>query len=292
MKHFKVATIAICILTLGSPTAWARTLEGQDQESRVLSDKWYGSLGWFGADLTTDIAFGFGDFIGTSIRLEDDLSIEDTKDSFRFGMRYRFNRKHAISFGGFQLNRKGGRTIDKEIVIEDPDGDGGLRFQLGADIASEIDNDVAAITYNYSFYNNGKIEAGVNFGLSIYDFTVQLTGEAVVLDENGVPITGTDIYAADSSVTAPIPTYGIFVNYAIRKNLIFTFTSSALNLDVSDLEGRVGDTRGTVEWFFSRHVGVGVGISRTSIEVRDTGNDPYRVEYSYGGFVAHFSAAF
>ncbi len=290
MKSHRNVLLAAVLIGCATP-AIADPLEGQERESRILSDKWYVSVGWFGADISTDVAFGFGDFIGTSIRLEDELSLAENKDSTRLGFRYRFNRKHSIALGAFELNRTATTTIDEPIEIEGPDGDG-LRFNLGATVDSEIDNKILGIFYNYSLYNNGKIDAGLNFGLSTYDFGLSLAGEAELIDEDGNPIGTTQARSGHSSVTAPVPVYGVFINYAIRKNVIFTFNSGALNLDVGDYEGRVADTRGSVEWFFTKHFGVGGGVTSTNVEVQKTGEDPFRVDYSYGGFLLFLSGAF
>ena len=272
--------------------ALADPLDGQDHESRVLSDNWYFSLGWFGADISTDVAFGFGDHIGTSIRLEDELQLAENKDSARLGFKYRFNRKHAISLGAFRINRTATSVIEDDIEVQGPGEDDGLRFGVGATLDSTLDADFLGIYYNYSFYNNGKIDAGINVGFSTYDFGLDLAGQAELIDEDGNPIGGTEFRSTSESVVAPVPAYGIFLNSAIRKNVIFTFTSQGLHLDVGDIEGRVSDTRGTVEWFFLKNFGVGGGVTNTNIEVQETGEDPFRVEYDYGGFVFYFAGVF
>jgi hypothetical protein len=291
MKNHRSVLLAAVLIACAAP-AVADPLEGQDHDSRVLSDKWYFSLGWFGADISTDVAFGFGEHVGTSIRLEDELQLDENKDSARFGFRYRFDRKHSIALGGFRLNRSSTSAIDDEIEIEGPGGGEGVRFGVGATLDSTLDADFLGIFYNYSFYNNGKIDAGINLGLSTYDFGLELAGQAELIDEDGNTIGGTEFRSTSSSVLAPVPAYGIFMNYAIRKNVIFSFTSQGLHLDVGDIEGRVSDTRGTVEWFFLKNVGVGGGVTNTNIEVQETGDDPFRVEYDYGGFVFYFAGVF
>jgi hypothetical protein len=279
-------------LVLCAAPAFAEPLQGQDHESRVLSDNWYFSLGWFGADISTDVAFGFGNHVGTSIRLEDELQLAESKDSARLGFKYRFNRKHAISLAAFSLNRSATSVIDDDIEIKAPGSDAGVHFNVGATIDSTLDADFLGLFYNYSFYNNGKIDAGINVGFSTYDFGLDLAGQAELIDEDGNPVGGTQFRSTSQSVVAPVPAYGIFINYAIRKNVIFTFTSQGLHLDVGDIEGRVSDTRGTVEWFVTRNFGFGGGVTNTSIEVKDNSDDPYRVDYNYGGFVFYFAGVF
>ena len=69
-------------------------------------------------------------------------------------------------------------------------------------------------------------------------------------------------------------------------------SASSYELDVSDFEGRLVDTSVTIDYFFTRHFGVGVGSNTTDIRFRNTGTDPYSVDYRQSGLVWYASAAF
>ena len=41
-----------------------------------------------------------------------------------------------------------------------------------------------------------------------------------------------------------------------------------------------------------KHLGIGIGAARTSIDFKAEGSDPFRVSYNYGGFMAYLAIAF
>ncbi len=62
-----------------------------------------------------------------------------------------------------------------------------------------------------------------------------------------------------------------------------------LNLEVSDFEGRVTDTKLVIDWFFTNNVGIGGGFANTDMRFGSLGDDPFRVEYRYGGVLLYFA---
>ena len=64
------------------------------------------------------------------------------------------------------------------------------------------------------------------------------------------------------------------------------------DISISDLEGNVVDTSLTVEWLFSRHVGIALGTASTRIDIQDTGDDPYKVEWDQSSFLAYLPFSF
>ena len=86
---------------------------------------------------------------------------------------------------------------------------------------------------------------------------------------------------------------GLFVRHGLRPNLILTFRAAFLNLDVSDYLIRVASTGINLDWFFSKHVGIGFGSGTSDIQFESTGGDTqYRVAYRQSGFNGYFSFGF
>ena len=280
-------TIAAGVLLVAiGAGAQAGALEGQDQESRVLSDRFDVSLGWYGTDFSTDVAVGFEGILGTLIRFEDELGLEEKQDVFRLEGHWRFSRRSAIYFGYVQFDRSGRRTIDEPIDFEN------LRFT--GELDTIFDQKLANLGYRFSFYNNGKMEAGISAGFSIYEFTAGVAGNAELLDGNGDVIVGTgELRSATERITAPVPTFGIFLNYAVTPKLIFRYSGSFFNFDSSDFEARLTDSAGSIQWFFVRNVSIGGGVSSTRVRVADFGRSrPYEVDYRYSGFRVFFGFVF
>jgi hypothetical protein len=275
----------ITLATIGAIPTAADPLPGQEQESRILSDRLNVTLGGYQPDFSTNIAAGFGGVLGAFIDVEQTLGLQEDLGVFATTGFYRFRPKHGIDWGYNVLNRDGVRTIDETIKFGDPP----MEFRVGAEVATTFNSTLFAVNYRYSFINNGKVDAGVSAGLFTYTYDLELTGEASVQGDPGM---STTLESADARVLAPLPAFGIFVNYAVRKNLIFRAEVRALNIEISDFIGKFSDVRFTLDWYFYKHLGIGIGSSRTSIDFQDKGSDPFLVEYSYGGFMGYLSIVF
>jgi hypothetical protein len=278
-----VSILAACVL--GAAPALADPLPGQDQESRVLSDRLNISLGYFEPNFSTTVAAGFGGVLGAFINVERQLQMNESLGVFRLDGFYRFNARHAIDWTYSTLNRDGITVIDESIEFGDPPQE----FRVGAVVASKFNTTLFATNFKFSFINNGKVDAGVSAGLFTYEYDLQLAGKAAVLDPPGEPVSD---QLADTRLLAPLPAFGMFVDYAIRKNLVFRGNVRALNIEFGDFTGKFLDTKFTLDWYFYKHLGIGIGAARTSIDFRDDGDDPFRVTYEYGGFMAYLAIAF
>ena len=161
---------------------------------------------------------------------------------------------------------------------------------MGANIESSFDTSFFRFAYKYSMVNTSRAEAGITAGFSTYNFKLALKGDISIEDPNGVLVTNLD--SVTESIVAPVPTIGFFLTYAMRPRLLFKVKADLLNLDTGDLEGRLLDTTVGVEWYFSRHVGVGLLSNSTSIEVKSLGTNPWSVDYSQRGWVGYFTFVF
>jgi len=271
--------------TLGLSPAAADSLPGQDRESRVLSDRFNVTLGGYEPQFSTDLAAGFGGVLGAFINVERTLGLQEDLSVFRLGGFYRFKPRHAIDWTYSVLNRDGSALIDEQIEFGDPP----MEFEIGAEVASTFDSTLFALNYKYSFINNGKVDAGVSLGLFTYSYDLELAGQAQVMGDPGGL---TAFEQVSTRVLAPLPAAGIFISYAVRKNVIFRADVRALNIEIGDFTGKFSDTVFTLDWYFYKHVGVGIGASRTAIDFKDEGSDPFLIDYSYGGFLYYVSVVF
>jgi hypothetical protein len=272
------------LLLVATGLVAAQGLEGQTHESRYLSDKFQIGMGAFIADFTTDASVGFGGAIGTRIRLEDTLGVEDSNDSFLLDGQWRFKRKHAIGWALYTFSRTGSSVLNEEIEIE------GKTFVVDAEINTKFDSDALALVYRYSFINNGKTEAGISAGLATFKYGIDVEGAVSLGDPNNP--TDDEIAAASESLLAPVPNFGMYINHAFNPNWILRLSAGFLNLDVSDYEGRLTQTRATVDWYFVKHFGVGAGLASSNLKFTKSGEDPWSVDYRYSGFLLYFTGAF
>jgi hypothetical protein len=249
--------------------------DAEQHEARILNDKFGIGLGGYLVDFRTDASAGFGAALGTVIRLEDDLAMDDSKSTFRLGGFYRFRPRHALSFGYFALDRPGTTVIEEQIEFN------GVVYDVGAQVDSQFDVALFQVDYRYSFVNTGKTEAGFAAGLSAYSFDMLLDGEATIVEGRQV----TERVREEESFLAPVPTVGMFINHAITPNWILRMRAQFLDLDVGDFTGRLVDTSVTFDYYFTRNFGIGFGGNTTDIRYEDTSDDPFTVDYRQSGLV-------
>jgi len=291
MRKFPVSVgkivLFLVVCALAAPSLLADPLPGQTEERRLLSDRLNVNLGGFQPDFNTDLAAAYGgSALGAFINVERTLGVEEDLGVFITSGMYRFKTRHAIEWTYTTLNRDGATNIDEEITWGDPP----KTFKLGAYLDSTFDSSLFAVNYRYSFINDGKIDAGISAGLFTYSYDIELVGEAFLVSDPG---TSQGTQQADTRVLAPLPVFGIFIDYGFAKNFVFRGAVRALNITFQDFTGRYLDTRFTVDWYFYKHLGIGLGAAGTSIDFRDDGDsDPFRVNYSYHGLLGYFSIVF
>ncbi len=245
----------------------------------LMSDKFFFTLGSFLTDFKTSASVGVGGVFGTFIQFEDDLGLDDDDTLFRVDGFYRFNERHSLDFGFWTFNRSGEAFIDEPIEFD------GTTFEITGIIRSEFDTSWLRLGWRYSFLRNERGEAGLSLGLSTYKFDIALEGDVMI----GMTTTRE---RAEDDLIAPVPTFGMFINYAITPRVIVKLNAKFLDLQIDDIDGKVIDTTFLIEWYFSRHVGVGLGINGTDIDIRDEGDDPFTVDYSVSGLMAYFTFSF
>ena len=281
----RTARIAVLLGTIvvASASGAAAAADG-DQETRFLDDRWSILVGGYLTDFATDAAVGSGAALGTVVRAEDELGIDRGPDTFRLDGLFRINKKQSIGFGYWGVNRKGAAAIDKQIEWD------GRVFDIGARLESTFNVSWYRFDWRYSLLRTERGEAGIALGISAYDFTLGIDGEATIDDGEGGTI-GEQV-SAGTSVLAPVPTVGMYITYAIRPALLLRLEANFLRLAVGDIEGRLVDTSARLDWYFTRHVGIGGGVNTTNIEYKERGDNPVSVDYRQAGFLAYATLVF
>ncbi len=231
------------------------------QDNRFLGDRWnvrlFGNL----SELTSDVSAG--QELGALINLEELLGFDEQITTWSIDAFYRFskNRKHTIRLAFADFSRDAYAAVTGTIPIFDVDF-------LG-EVSSDFGNQVGTVTYQYSFTNTKKTEAGILAGLGFYKYSLTLEGRYILDNDPSQEEFGD----RSENVIAPVPTVGFFVNYALMPNLILDLRSSFINLAIGDHEGRVFMTSGNVTWYFLRNLGVGLGLSSSDVVYENTGGD-------------------
>jgi len=252
-------------------------------EYRVLSDDIYLTLGGFLVNFKTQAGASFGGFLGTQIDLENDLGVDNSSSTARLDGFWRYKPKHALEFSWFALSRTGSSVLTDSIEFED------VTFEVDAAVDSRFETDWFGLGYRYSMLKTERGEAGIGIGLSTYGFNLALAGEATVDDGSGPETKAVNL---EEGIVAPVPVFGIFLGYGITPRLYFQGKVALFKASISDWDVRLLDTRLTLDYFFSRHVGVGFGLNGTDIDVARFGEDPFSVAYRQSGLLVYLSLGF
>jgi hypothetical protein len=257
-------SVLLTALTGGSPA--------RAQESREIWDRVKLRAGVLLAGTSTDIAAG--DLLGTLINIESVLGYDKDETIFGISGFYRFGAKkkgkHSITFSYSDLRRDSAGTVEGSVPILDE--------EFVGDFVSSYDQKLFKLNYRLSLSRTEKSEGGIAAGISAFDYDFALVGE-IDTDGDGIP----DGFADErADFIAPLPTVGFFFRHAFRPNLLFDVGAQTLDIEISDYEGRVLEFGGRVAWYFTRHVGLEVGIGSTDVRIKNNGaGTKFAVEYEF-----------
>ncbi len=273
-----VLTVIFLLATL-TPVATAQD-NAESGETHYLGDRF--SIRIIGGlvGLNTDVAAGRG--LGALIDLEEVLGFDERISTFGLEGFYRFteNRKHTIRFGYGNFDRDARAVIEGSVPI--------LDLEFFGEVASQFVNQVAQFEYQYSFINNGKTEAGITAGLAVFKYELALAGGVVINDDPD----GSNFRSESVGVIAPVPSFGFFINQALRNDLILEIRTSAIDLSFGEHSGRVFSTWASLTWFFSRHVGVGLGLFGSDVAYEKEGREKIKVDIRQSAINANLTFVF
>jgi hypothetical protein len=252
MKIRKTLGLITASVVLIASTAIAHD-EHETQTNRVLGDTCSFRLIGGLVDLKTDVAAGSS--LGALIDLEDILGFDEQIATFGFEGFWRFskNRKHTLRLKYGNFDRDAYASIEGTVPI--------LDVEFFGELASSFVNQVATLDYQYSFINHHKTEAGITAGLAFYKYELALEGQVTIDDDPDEA----EFRSESVGVVAPVPAVGFFINQALRQNLILEIRTSFIDLELGEHNGRIFTSWGSLTWYFSRHFGVGIGLTGSDV---------------------------
>lgn len=281
MNHRIVTALIVALGLAGLAAESAAQTADPTRTARYLDDRW--SFRLFGnvSDLSSDVSAGHE--LGALINLEDLLGFDDQMTTWGFDGFFRVskNRKHAIRVSYSDFTRDAYAALSGTVPI--------LDVEFLGEVSSRFENRVGTLGYQYSFINNGKIEAGVTAGFGIYKYGIRLSGR-YILDNDP---TQEDFGSRKEDILAPVPTVGFFINYALTPKLILDMRTSAIDLAIGVHEGRIFNNCVNLNWYFSRHFGLGIGLAGSDVVYENTGGDSrIKVDLRQTSFTANASLVF
>ena len=220
------------------------------------------TFGGFVADINSDVRLGSRALgTGFDVNLEDALGLESTSTVFRIGATYRFgkSRRHQAELSWFQLNRDAGTTLGQGIEIDN------VVFPSGAQVSTFFDLEIWKVAYNYSFYQDDRINLAA--GLGVFVMPIKYGVNA-----SGIGQTGEDI-------TAPLPVLGLRADFALTRKWFLRQSIDLFYLKIGDFQGSIVDSTTAVEYKPWKHAGFGLAVNTFQVGIEADGSDYPNIDF-------------
>jgi len=275
----------------GSDTWFARTLgffllfgcsvaAFADWDDDPTGKKFYLAGGAFFPKLDTVVSVeGSKGEVATEIDFESSLGMDRSDTLPIFRGYYRFNKKHRVDFGYFDLKRSGLGVSDVQIRFGDE------TFPANLPLNSFFDVKVFDLAYGYTVFHSPKADLELSLGLSIQDIEI------------GIQDNMENILKSETEVTAPLPTFGASGIFAFTDKLVLHARAGVfaveLDLNDNDFEGRIIDVELSLIHYTFKNVGIGAGYVLFDVDV-DYTDDRFKVsaDYEYRGPMALINVYF
>lgn len=241
MKHLPpiLSTLTLWI-AFGAPAAIAQTDD---------YDKFSVSLGVFFTDRESDTRFDSS--VGapkTNVDLEEELGLDKSDSVFRVDGHYRFANSHQINFSVFDLSRSASTQIQADINWN------GTVFLLDTIVDSDFDLTIYKVAYTWRFMQREEGYLGLTGGLYIANFDMRLDAQSTSQLEN-------------EGATAPLPVLGLRGEYDFSEKWSVHADAEFFALEYGDFDGSLYDIYAGLDYGFSKHVAIGLGINSVKMDL-------------------------
>lgn len=186
----------------------------------------------------------------------------DREDSaWRIDSLYRFNPKHSIGFGYYDVSRSGNRQLTADVTVDE------ITYLAGAQVTSELDIAMYRFFYNYSFHHDEKVELAGSVGLYFADIGLGLAGDFTCAGAPGCSGSSQTSRAATSNLTVPLPSVGILVNYNFTPRLKAQARFDWFYIEVDQFKGNMNEVYLGLEYRLFKHFAVGAAYDRLDVRV-------------------------
>ena len=201
------------------------------------------------ADFDTTLRIDVDDTdLGTELRLEDILGLDDEASLWRLDCSYRFNRSHMLTLSYFDVRRTGHKELTREIEIGDE------TFPIGASVDTELRTTILKLNYWWNLFHGENWEIGI--GPGIYWMGVNAEFEGTLITPPGEDDIGVD---ESAKVDFPPPLLGIRGAVALTDRLRLEGSAEVLYVPLEDITGWIVNVRAGLQWDILDFAGVSLG---------------------------------
>lgn len=250
-----------------------------------LDDTYRITIGALATDFETSLRINSRDnSIDKKIFLEEDLGFDSEVRSAWVQGYWRMARRHRLSLLYTRFSRSTEKTTSEDIEV------GGNIIQAGAFIGSTARTHVFDIEYMYSLIKRPDIELGITAGLYWLNsnFELDAAGE-VIFEGETEPVFRTG-YEANQRLIAPLPLIGLVLNYDFNDRWKATASARMFDVTINEVDGYIFSSKLGAEYYFTRHVGMGVNYGWFNLSVNYNGVVFIdTLSYQYDGLQAYLA---
>jgi hypothetical protein len=279
MRTNLVLLIVLIVLAAVPARAQSVVSDAERVALRGVPETWGFSLGGFAQAFDSRIRLDgkYGE-AGTTIDLEQDLGLPSQQNDLNLKAFYRLSDRSQLRFDFLAWSRSSTRVLEREIRWDDK------VYEVGAQVDAQGGGQMYNLIYQYSFFNNGKVNFGLDGGLSTFNFDTKLTRH-VSVGEGGTGVTQTEVHAK----VLPVPVIGAHFEMTLVKRLFWRANAYIFDASVAGYDVKLWEAWTSVDYFVTRNVGLGAGFAATAADIYKTGTHGgnWYIRYSYSGLVAY-----
>jgi len=253
----KLSPLAAALLLALPATSFAQAAKYDAFEFRI---------GAFWPDISSSAqANAANGAIGTTINFESDLGLSSSKTLPIFDATWRFAQRHRLEFNYLKLDRSATATATGEIRFGD------VVFPVNTSVDSKFDSTVYALSYLYSFYQDGGNELAIGLGVDYTDLEVGLSGPRGALSES-------------KSASAPLPVIALQGSTRFDDKWSANMRLSWFGIKYGDYDGTLNVFNAAIQYYPVKNWGVEAGYSYNNYRVDVTKSDwNGNVNYKFQG---------
>lgn len=233
--------------------------------------------GGYISNVNTSLGFRKNDGGGAKIVVDSEemFNLETTNSVWRGILSGRIKQRHTIDFDLFNLNRTAKSFIGLEIPVGESDS-----LKVGELVETTYELFFTKLTYNFSFYQNDKVDLAAGIGLHLLS-----TGLKFQVDDN--------VIGGNSRLNLPLPVLSSRFSFAPREWLHFMMTTSYLYVEFDAFKGALLESSLLCDIRLWKYVGAGLGYSSIRFDGGAvTGELFSEMNVGFNGVVFYLSAYF
>lgn len=206
----------------------------------------------------------------------NDLGLDETVTApMAYGL-LRLGNRWRIELDYTNIEQEGSGYVSSVDV-------GGITVPVGGTISSYLDTRFISTRLGFSVVRNETLELGISAGISAASVKAGVSGS----------IDGVGSGSGNVSADVPLPSFGIYGTLAITKKLSIGGRAGLFSIELDDDSGDLQDFFASIDYFFTKNIGVGLAYKYINIDVKikeDAYYQLYKIRQS--GPVAYLSVGF